>query len=71
MLEFYFLPGDLKPQIGVFVVHDNHHRHHECLGNLRPSIVYPEQGASILKMREEIKKQTIQKRGVQQKSAAA
>ena len=71
LLENYFLPGDLERQIGAFVEHYNIHRYHESLNNLTPADVYQGRGAKILKMREEIKKQTIQKRRLQHKSAAA
>ncbi len=71
LLENYFLPGDLERQIGAFVDHYNNHRYHESLANLTPADVYNGRGAKILKMREEIKKQTIRKRRLQHQSAAA
>ena len=71
LLENYFLPGDLERQIGAFVDHYNNHRYHESLSNLTPADVYHGRGAKILKMREEIKKQTIQKRRLRHQSAAA
>ena len=71
LLENYFLPGDLERQIGAFVDYYNHHRYHESLGNLTPADVYHGRGAQILKMREEIKTQTIQTRRLQQQNAAA
>ena len=71
LLENYFLPGDLERQIGAFVDHYNNHRYHESLTNLTPADVYHGRGAKILKMREEIKKQTIQKRRLQHQAAAA
>ncbi|NRP26391.1 hypothetical protein XMM379_003107 [Aliiroseovarius sp. xm-m-379] len=70
-LENYFLPGDLERQIGAFVEHYNNHRYHESLANLTPADVYLGRGAKILKMREEIKKQTIRKRRLQHQVAAA
>jgi len=70
LLESYFLPGDPERQIGVFVDHDNNHRYHESLSNLSPADVYHGRGAEILKMREEVKKQTIQKRRLQHQAAA-
>jgi putative transposase len=71
LLEHYFLPGDLERQIGAFVDHYNNHRYHESLSNLTPADVYHGRGAKILKMREKIKKQTIQKRRLQHQAAAA
>ncbi|WP_437440846.1 IS3 family transposase [Ruegeria arenilitoris] len=71
LLENYFLPGDLERQIDAFVDHYNNHRYHESLANLTPADVYHGRGAKILKMREEIKKQTIRKRRLQHQSAAA
>ena len=71
LLENYFLPGDLECQIGAFVDHYNNHRYHESLDNLTPADVYHGRGAKILKMREEIKKQTIRKRRLQHQAAAA
>ena len=71
LLENYFLPGDLEHQIAAFVDHYNNRRYHESLGNLTPADVYHGRGAKILKMREEIKQQTIWKRRLQHQSAAA
>ncbi len=71
LLENYFLPGDLERQIAAFVDHYNNRRYHESLGNLTPADVYHRRGAQILKMREEIKKQTIRKRRLRHQSAAA
>ncbi len=71
LLENYFLPGDLERQIGAFVEHYNNHRYHESLGNLTPADVYHGRGAKILKMREEIKNQTIRQRRLQHQTAAA
>ncbi len=71
LLENYFLPGDLERQIGAFVDHYNNHRYHESLSNLTPADVYHGRDAKILKMREEIKTQTIRKRRLQHQAAAA
>lgn len=71
LLENYFLPGDLERQIGAFVDHYNNHRYHESLANLTPADVYHGRGAKILKMRGEIKKQTIRQRKLQHQAAAA
>ena len=71
LLENYFLPGDLEAQIEAFVEHYNHRRYHESLKNVTPADAYHGRGAKIRKMREEIKKQTIQKRRLQHRAAAA
>lgn len=71
LLENYFLPGDLECQIGAFVEHYNNYRYHESLHNLTPADVYHGRGANILKIREQIKKQTIRKRRLQHQAAAA
>ena len=71
LLENYYLPGDLERQIEAFVDYYNNQRYHESLGNLTPADVYHGRGAQILSMREEIKKQTIQKRRLQHQTAAA
>jgi transposase InsO family protein len=44
LLENYYLPGDLEAQIGRFVEHYNHRRHHESLKNLTPAYVYSGRG---------------------------
>ena len=71
LLENYFLPSDLECQISAFVDHYNNHRYHESLANLTPADVYHGRGAKILKIREEIKKQTIRQRRLQHQTAAA
>ena len=71
LLENYYLPGDLERQINAFVDHYNNHRFHESLGNLTPADVYYGRGEQILKMREEIKKQTFHKRRLWHQVAAA
>ncbi|MEO1563208.1 MAG: IS3 family transposase [Pseudomonadota bacterium] len=71
LLENYFLPGDLERQIDAFVDHYNNYRYHESLANLTLADVYHGRGTKILKMREEIKKQTIRKRRLLHKAAAA
>ena len=71
LLENYFLPGDLETQIDGFVVHYNHRRYHESLGNLTPADVYFGRGRTILLEWERIKKQTIEKRRLLHTQAAA
>ena len=71
LLENYYMPGDLNQQIEAFVDHYNHPRYHESLQNLTPADVYYGRGAKILKIRENIKKQTIQNRRLQHQQAVA
>ena len=71
LLENYFLPGDLEAQITAFVDHYNNQRYHESINIVTTANVYHGRGAAILKMREEIKKQTIRKRRLQHQAAAA
>jgi putative transposase len=40
LIEHYYLPRDLEPQVSAFVEHYNHARYHESLDNLTPADVY-------------------------------
>ena len=71
LLENYFLPGDLKGQIGEFITHYNHRRYHESLQNLTPADVYFGRGQLILQQRERIKRNTINQRRLQYRNHAA
>ena len=71
LLENYFLPGDLKGQIGRFIDQYNNHRYHESLKNLTPADVYFGRGQSILEQRERIKRKTINQRRLQYQNQAA
>jgi transposase InsO family protein len=71
LLENYFLPGDLKAQIEVFVADYNHRRYHESIDNLTPADVYCGRGRAILAERERIKRQTIANRRLQHQLQAA
>lgn len=71
LLENYFLPGDLKAQIGKFVTYYNHRRYHESLNNLTPADVYFGRAQTILQQRERIKLKTIETRRLQHRKAAA
>ncbi len=71
LLENYFLPGDLKAQIGKFISHYNHKRYHESLQNLTPADVYFGRGQAILEQRERIKQNTINERRLQYRRQAA
>ena len=71
LLGNYFLPGDLKGQIGRFISHYNHHRYHESLQNLTPADVYFGRGDQILQQRERNKEKTINQRRLQHRKQAA
>ena len=71
LLENYFLPGDLKRQIGKFIDHYNNSRYHESLQNLTPADVYFGRGQTILMERERIKQKTINQRRLQYRNHAA
>ena len=71
LLENHYLPGELEAQVAAFVQHYNHRRVHESLNNLTPADVYFGRGATILRERERIKRQTIQQRRLLHHSRAA
>ena len=71
LLENYFLPGDLKAQIGAFVEQYNHRRYHESIENVTPADAYFGRAAAIIKQRERIKRQTIEYRRLQHRKLAA
>ena len=71
LLEKYFLPGDLKHQIGAFVDHYNHQRYHESLNNVTPSDVYFGRAQAIINKRERIKRKTLENRRLQHRKFAA
>ncbi len=62
LLENYYLPGDLKQQIGKFVDYYNYRRYHEAIGNVTPADVYFGRDQVILNERRKIKLKTIQTR---------
>jgi transposase InsO family protein len=61
-LQNYYLPGELKEEIGRFVSYYNHQRVHESLKNLTPADVYHGRGRAILTARERLKRQTLRRR---------
>lgn len=71
LLENYFLPGDLERQIEAFVAHYNHHRYHESLKNVTPADAYFGRAGAIIKHRERIKRQTIERRRLLHRKLAA
>jgi transposase InsO family protein len=71
LLENHYLPRALEAAIGDFVVHYNHSRVHESLGNVTPADVYFGRAPAILKERRRIKEQTIRQRRLLNRSSAA
>lgn len=57
-LSLYDCPSVLKAEIGKYVHYYNKHRYHESLGNVTPDDVYYGRRGSIIKARDEKKKQT-------------
>jgi putative transposase len=71
LLEIYFLPGDLEQQIESFVEHYNHQRCHESLDNVTSADAYFGRAPAIIKLREKIKRKTIEHRRLQHRKLAA
>lgn len=71
LLENYFLPGDLEAHIETFVEHYNHQRYRESLANVTPADAYFGRAPAIIKLRERIKRQTIEHRRLQHRKFAA
>ena len=71
LLENYFLPGDLEAHIEAFVEHYHHQRYHESLANVTPADAYFGRAPAIIKLRERIKRQTIEHRRLQHRKFAA
>lgn len=61
-LNNFYHPDELKGALAEFVNRYNNQRYHESLNNLTPADIYFGRGNSILKRREEIKKQTLKQR---------
>jgi putative transposase len=64
-LQNYFLPTELESEIASFVTYYNHQRYHESLDNLTPADVYFGRAKEVLTKRNQIKKQTMQRRRLQ------
>ena len=64
-LQNYFLPGHLEQEIANFVAYYNHQRYHESLDNLTPADMYFGRAKEVLTKRNQIKKQTMQRRRLQ------
>jgi putative transposase len=71
LLDNYYLPGDLKRQIGAFVEHYNHVRYLESIDNLTPADVYFGRAEMILAEPQRIKRETIVNRRLQHRLQAA
>ena len=61
-LEHYYSPEQLKVAIEHYVDYYNTKRYHESLDNLTPEDVYLGRGEQILKLRKQIKKETLEQR---------
>ena len=58
----YEMPSDLEAAIVAFVSYYNYRRYHKALGNVTPSDVLKGRRQEILRRREEVQAQTIQRR---------
>lgn len=61
-LHNYYCPQELVKAIEQYVHFYNNKRYHESLDNLTPADIYYGRGQRILKIRQQIKAQTIKKR---------
>ena len=59
LLENYYLPGELKRQLQVFVGYYRHERYHELLNNLTPADVFHGRANAVLEQRQQIKQRTM------------
>ena len=64
-LQNYYLPGELELEIGRFNEYYNNHRYHESLNNVTPADVYFGRYREIESRRDQIKKQTLELRKIQ------
>ena len=71
LLENYYLPGELKQRIGLFVEHYNNRRYHESLNNVTPADAYFGRDTAIIERRRKIKKPTLQTRRLNHQQQAA
>lgn len=58
-LNNYYCPEELEAAIAEFVDYYNNERYHESLDNLTPADVYMGRGDKILKIRKQIKIDTL------------
>ena len=64
-LQNYYSPWELERELASFVEYYNHQRYHEALDNMVPADVYFGRQKEVLSRREEIKRQTLAKRRLQ------
>ena len=64
-LQHYYMPGELELEIGRFIEYYNNQRYHESLNNVTPADVYFGRNHRIETKREQLKKQTLQLRRMQ------
>ena len=64
-LQNYFFPTQLEVEIASFVNYYNYQRYHESLDNLTPADVYFGKAKEVLTKRDQVKKQTLQQRRLQ------
>ena len=62
LLDNYRAPAELTERIREWVDYYNHHRHHEAIDNVTPADKYFGMGRVILKMREKVRKETVEMR---------
>ena len=60
-----------EAMVVAFVEHYNHRRYHESLSNVTPADAYFGRASTIIKQRERIKRQTIERRRLQHRKIAA
>ena len=61
-LHHYYSPEELQAALEVFVNRYNNERYHESLKNLNPADVYFGRANEVLKIRQQIKSETIKRR---------
>ncbi len=61
-LEHYYTPWELERAVARFVEHYNHRRVHESLCNVTPADMYAGRQQAILRRRERIKRETLDRR---------
>ena len=61
-LHHYYSPDELQAALKVFVNRYNNERYHESLKNLTPADVYFGRANEVLKIRQQIKSETIKRR---------
>ena len=64
-LQHYYFPGELEREIDRFVTYYNNERYHESLNNVTPADVYFGRNNQIVNRREQLKKQTLYLRRIQ------